>query len=190
MAYNPNNPNGSATSANSAPVVIASDQGVIAGVGAGATGSAPPANAAYTGLIALTANPSAATTGSLVGGMADKLGRQIVNLGQVRDLRIKQTTTIAASTSETTIGTAVASTFLDLVALVISNTSATAARVDIRDTTAGSVLFSIYCPAADTRGFTLAGSSVPQTTVNTNWTAQSSASITDLRILTIFEKNI
>lgn len=29
MAYNPNNPNGSATSANSAPVVIASDQAPI-----------------------------------------------------------------------------------------------------------------------------------------------------------------
>ena len=29
MSYNPNNPNGSATSANSAPVVIASDQSAI-----------------------------------------------------------------------------------------------------------------------------------------------------------------
>lgn len=33
MAYNPNNPNGSATSANSAPVVIASDQAAVAVTG-------------------------------------------------------------------------------------------------------------------------------------------------------------
>lgn len=99
MAYNPQNPNGQATSANSAPVVVASDQSaipatlqtqtdtvmiggvnvkeinavtplmgngvtgtgsqrvtiasdntVLPGVGAGATGSAPPANASYLGL--------------------------------------------------------------------------------------------------------------------------------------------
>jgi hypothetical protein len=142
------------------------------------------------GLYATTTNRTRVASADRVDAIADTAGRQVSVLGQVRDLRGKQTTTISASTSETTIVTAAASTFNDLVALVISNTSATAARVDIRDTTAGSVLFSLYIPAGDMRGFSLSGFSIPQTTVNTNWTAQSSASVTDLRVLAIFEKNI
>ena len=108
--------------------------------------------------------------------------------GTIRDLVGTQTTTISASTSETTIVTAAASTFNDITALVCSNTSATAARIDFRDTTAGSVLFSVYVPAGDVRGVAFQRP-VPQTTVNTNWTAQSSASVTDLRIYATFDKN-
>lgn len=122
--------------------------------------------------------------------IADLAGRQITNLGQVREMRGKQTTTISASTSETTIVTAAASTFKDLVALIISNTSAsTNTRIDFRDTTAGTVLFSLQAPANQTVGFSLAGHSIPQTTVNTNWTAQCATSTTDIRILAIFENN-
>lgn len=157
--------------------------------GGTASGSAIAAAPLTIGGRAASANPTAVTDGQVVNTLHDLKGRIIANLGQFRDLRSKQTTTISASTSETTIGTAVASTFLDLVALVISNTSAAAARVDIRDTTAGTVLFSLYIPAGDVRGFVLPGVSIPQTTINTNWTAQSSASVTDLRILAIFEKN-
>lgn len=135
-------------------------------------------------------NPTAAADGNGVVQFADKLGRIVAQLGQARDLRGKQNTTITASTSEATIVTAAASTFNDLVALVISNTSATPVRLDVRDTTGGTVLFSLEVPASDTRGFVLTGSSIPQATVNTNWTIQSSASVTDLRILSIFEKNI
>lgn len=152
------------------------------------TGAAVPANAMYTGALAQTALPTAASAGNLTGNMADKYGRQVVLPGAIRDLVGTQTTTIAASTSETTIVTAIASTFNDLTALVISNTSATATRVDLRDTTAGSVLFSIYVPAGDVRGVAF-NRPIPQTSVNTNWTAQSSVSITDLRIYCAWDKN-
>jgi hypothetical protein len=141
------------------------------------------------GGLATSTNQTRVASGDRTHFTADLAGRQIANLGQVRELRSKQTTTISASTSETTIVTAAASTFNDLVALIISNTSATAARVDIRDTTAGTILFSLYVPAGDMRGFSLPGVSIPQTTVNTNWTAQSSASVTDLRVFAVFEKN-
>lgn len=157
--------------------------------GVTASGNAIVAAPVTGGGRAASTNPTAVADGQVVNQMFDLKGRTVSVLGQFRELRSKQTTTIAASTSETTIGTAVASTFLDLVGLIISNTSATAARVDIRDTTGGSVLFSLYIPAGDVRGFSLPGSSIPQTTVNTNWTAQSSASITDLRVLALFEKN-
>lgn len=153
-----------------------------------ATGSSVPANAYYQGFNPQTSLPTAATAGQLQGATADKFGRQVVLPGTIRDLVGTQTTTISASTTETTIVTAAASTFNDLTALVLSNTSATATRVDFRDTTGGSVLFSIYVPAADVRGVSFSRP-VPQTSVNTNWTAQSSASITDLRVYAVFDKN-
>ena len=137
---------------------------------------------------AITALPTAATATNFTNAVSDKFGRQVVVAGTIRDLVGTQTTTISASTSETTIVTAAASTFNDITALVCSNTSATAARIDFRDTTAGSVLFSVYVPAGDVRGVAFQRP-VPQTTVNTNWTAQSSASVTDLRIYATFDKN-
>ena len=176
------NANGQATMANSAPVVPSSNWM--------ATGSAVPSSAPYMGGNAITSLPSAATAGNLTGVSIDKFGRQIMLPVTIRDLVGTQTTTISASTSETTIVTAAASTFNDLVMLVVSNTSAsTTTRIDFRDTTAGSVLFSLtsiggqppvgFCPSVP----------IPQTSVNTNWTAQCSASTTDVRIYAVYAKN-
>ena len=133
-------------------------------------------------------NPTAVADADRVNLIADDVGRQVVRLGQVRDLMVDATTTITVST-ETTILAAVASTFLDLVTLIIANTSATGVRVDIRDTTAGTVLLSLYAPATQTVGFTLTRPK-NQTTVNTNWTAQASSAVTDLRVYVQAEKNI
>ncbi len=176
------------TGTGSQRVTIASDNTVLPAVGAGATGSAVPANASYQGFDASTALPTAATAGNTVGGMSDKYGRQVVLPVTIRDLVGTQTTTITVAT-ETTIVTAAASTFNDLIMLVVSNTSATAVRVDFRDTTAGSILFSLYLPAGDTRGFSLGGVPIPQTSVNTNWTAQVSSAVTDIRVYAVFAKN-
>ncbi len=176
------------TGIGSQRVTIASDNTVLPAVGAGATGSAVPANASYQGFDAATALPTAATAGNTVGGMSDKYGRQVVLPVTIRDLVGTQTTTITVNT-ETTIVTAAASTFNDLIMLVVSNTSATAVRVDFRDTTAGSILFSLYLPAGDTRGFSLGGVPIPQTSVNTNWTAQVSSAVTDIRVYAVFAKN-
>jgi len=139
-------------------------------------------------LTTYTALPTAATASNLTQALSDKYGRQVVIPGTVRDLVGTQTTTISSSTSETTIVTAAASVFNDLTAITVSNTSATATRVDFRDTTAGSVLFSIYIPAGDVRGVAFQRP-VPQTSVNTNWTAQSSTSVADLRIYVVYDKN-
>jgi molybdenum cofactor biosynthesis enzyme len=154
-----------------------------------ATAATVPANAIYDGVRGTTALPTAVTDGQLVGAAADKYGRQVVLPVTIRDLIGTQTTTINNSTAETTVVSQAASVFNDLLMLVISNTSGTAARLDFRDTTGGSVLFSLYAPAGDTRGFSLGGVVIPQTSVNTNWTAQSSASVSDLRIYAVFAKN-
>lgn len=155
-----------------------------------ATGSAVPANAYYGAAQGKTALPTAGSDGNLTGVMSDKFGRQVVLPATIRDLTGTQTTTISASTAETTIVTQAASIFNDLLMLVISNTStATTTRIDFRDTTGGSVLFSLFSPAADTRGFSLGGVVIPQTSVNTNWTAQCGTSTTDIRIYAVFAKN-
>lgn len=154
----------------------------------GTTAATAPTSAQLLGNLAKTALPTAVTDGQLASNMGDKFGRQIVLPNAVRDIVGKQTTTISASTAETTIITAVASTLNDLLAVWISNTSATPARVDIRDDTGGTIIFQLYIPAGDMRGFSLT-TPWPQTAANKNWTAQSSASVTDLRIAALYAKN-
>jgi hypothetical protein len=171
-------------------VTLSSDNTGIANWGHGAIGAAVPAGATYKGLIAKTANPSAATDGNMVGALADKLGKQVV-VGSIRDLKVVQKTTITASTSETTIGTAVASTFLDLYGLIIANSSATVCSVTIKDATAGTTRAIFTVPAGDTRGFMLPESGgLVQATVNNNWTATCSASVSSIEITALFVKNI
>lgn len=152
------------------------------------SGASLTANPLTIGGLAKTALPTAVTDGQVVNRMLDKYGRAVIIPQAPRDLVGTQTTTISASTSETTIVTAAASIFNDICTIFVANTSATAARVDFRDDTAGTVIFSIYAPAGATTGF-CPGVPVPQTAVNKNWTAQSSASVTDLRIFVEFVKN-
>lgn len=178
------------TGTGSIRATLASDSTGIANYGHGATAATAPTGATYEGTRGTTALPTAVSDGQLVGAMADKFGRQVVVGGAIRDLRGSQTTTISASTSETTIITAgAAGIFNDLVMVVVSNTSASATRVDFRDATAGTIIFSLYSPAGQPAGFSLPGQSIPQTSSANNWTAQSSASVTDLRIFCVYEKN-
>lgn len=154
-----------------------------------ATGSAVPANAFYAGGIAKTANPSAASDGNLTGILLDKLGKQVV-VGSIRDLKVNQVTTITTSAAETTVLTAVASTFLDVYGVIVTNTSATAVTVAFKDSTSGTTQFNIAVPAGDTRGFMLPeGGAMKQGTVNNNWTA-TTQSVTSVVITILAVKNI
>lgn len=211
VAISPNS-FGNNTMANSFPVTLASNQsafpvtvasttitGTVAVTESGtwvvgansATGSAVPANAFFGGGIAKTALPAAATDGNLAGVMLDKFGRQVVIPGTIRDLVGTQTTTLSASTAETTIVTAGgANVFDDLSMLVVSNTSAaTNTRIDFRDTTGGSVLFSLMSIGGGPPVGFAPPIPIPQTSANTNWTAQCATSTTDVRIYALFQKN-
>lgn len=161
---------------------------VVDDLAAAPTGSAVPANAQYQGNLAQTALPTAATAGNLTGSLSDKFGRVVMIPEGMRDLIGSQRTTISASTAETTIVTAAASTFNDIFLITFKNTSATALRIDIRDTTAGTIIDDVYLPVGDTRGWAPTRS-LPQSSVNTNWTATCSASVTDVRITAWFIKN-
>lgn len=152
-----------------------------------ATGSAVPANAFYQGNLGSTALPTAGSNGNLVGTMSDKFGRPVVLNNAIRDILGTQTTTIT-NNAETTIITATASIFNDLVSVFIANTSATAVSVAIKDTTSGTTIFTLFIPAGDMRGLSLT-TPWPQTSVNTNWTATASTGVSSLIVSALFIKN-
>lgn len=120
----------------------------------------------------------------------DKRGRAMAGACP-RELKGIQKTTITSSTAETTILTAVASTFLDVYSIQIANTSGTACNVTIKDATAGTTRFIYAIPAGDTRGFAVdADSASIQAAVNNNWTATCSASVASIEITVLYVKNI
>ena len=157
--------------------------------GSVANGVADVGNPVGGGAQARTTNPTAVTDGQRVTLKADKLGRQVVAVGQVRDL-ISQNNITLTTTTETTLLASVASTFLDLTGVIISNTSGTAVRVDFRDATAGTVRFSIMVAANGGGGIFVPIRPVKQTAVTNNWTAQLSAAVTDVRIFAQAEQNL
>lgn len=120
----------------------------------------------------------------------DLKGRVMVGSAP-RALKTQQITTITSSTAETTVLTAVASTFLDVYGVIAVNSSATATNVAFKDATSGTTRFNIYIPAGETRGFMLPiDAAVPQATVNNNWTATSSASVASVIITLLAVKNL
>lgn len=177
------------TGTGSPRVTTATDNAAIPTWGHGATAASVPANTTYKGLRGTTANPTAVTDGQLVGAMGDKVGRQVVVPFAPRDLVGQQKTTLSNTTSETTIVTAVTSTFLDVLSFNFVNSGSTATKVDIRDDTAGTIRATFFVPATDMRGQTY---TLPftQTAVNKNWTAQCSAATTALEVTVQFVKNL
>lgn len=138
---------------------------------------------------AITSNPTAVAHGDRVNFTADDLGRQVVIPGQIRDLIVHQHTQISNSTSETTILTQAASTFHDLVQLVITNQTATAVNVTIKDSTGGTTRMVIALAASGGAVLNFARP-VPQATINGNWTATLSVNTVTVNIFAMAEKNI
>jgi hypothetical protein len=154
-----------------------------------ATGAAVPANVIYNGARAATANPTSATGGNAVGTMADKAGRAVVTIGHVRELVGVQTTNIT-TTGETTIVTAGgAGVFNDISSLVITNRTATAVNVTIKDATAGTTR-AIYDLAASGGLAIDFNPPMPQAAAANNWTATLSASSITVDVNVVFVKNL
>lgn len=80
--------------------------------------------------------------------------------------------------------------FADLYCLLVSNTSATATIVTIRDDTTGAIRAIIPVPAGDIRGFALdEDSGMEQTAGNKPWTATCSGSVTSIEVTALYKKN-
>lgn len=107
----------------------------------------------------------------------------VMTAGAPRALKGTFQVQISASTAETTILAATASTFHDVYGIILANTGATTTKVSIRDATAGTVRMIIEVPTLETRGFMLpVDSAAPQTAVNNNWTAQCGSSTAALEV--------
>lgn len=167
--------------------------GTMAVAGSVASGGAPGSPVTI-GARAATTLPGSVADTVVVNLMTDKFGRVVTAPQNPRELIGTQyTTTAITTTTETVVVAATAATFDDLVGIVVVNTSATATRVDFRDTNAGgagtgTVIFSVYAPAGATTGF-MPPIPIPQTTVNTNWTATLGTAVTDVRVFCQFTKN-
>ena len=133
--------------------------------------------------------PTPVDDGDAVRQMHDDLGRAVNSPHAPRD-RVTHNTITLSSTGETTLIAALASTFRDLVMLVISNTSSTAVRVDIRDDTAGTIRWSLMVAANGGGAVIKFPVPLTQAAVNTNWTAQLSAAVTDVRVNAIAVDNV
>lgn len=119
--------------------------------------------------------------------LADGFGRLHIAPLFARSTTDASGTTITVNT-ETIIQAADPNNFLDLVAIIISNTSATAVRVDIRDQPSTVLappsqmgVMPFFVPAGDMRGIAFP---VPnyQTNYNQPWTATVSSAVTDIRV--------
>lgn len=151
--------------------------------------SADSGNPVKLGGVARQTNPTAVTDGDRVNLAADDVGRQVVVLNQPRDLVASQVTTISNSTSETTIVTAIASTFCDLTHLTLTNATATAVVATLKDATGGTTR-GIYALAAN-GGITLAfPTPKAQASANNNWTITLSALSITVYVVAEYVKNV
>lgn len=167
------------------------------GTAAGSLGKAEDAahTTGDTGVMFLgTRNDTLATqtnTDGDYGGVAISKTGMMLTSNAPRDLKTNQQTTITSSTTETTVLTAVASTFLDVYAVVVANTSSTACDVTFKDDTAGTTRFNVYVPAGDTRGFTLpVDGAHNQAVVNKPWTATCGTSVASIKIAVLAVKRV
>lgn len=138
---------------------------------------------------ARTTNPTATADADRVDATFDDIGRQVVVLNQVRDLVGSQVTTISNSTSETTVVTAIASTFCDLTSLTITNATATAVVATLKDATAGTTrgIYAIAASGGVTIPFPVPK---PQAAVNNNWTITLSALSITVYVVAEYVKNV
>jgi len=165
-------------------------------VGNIASGDTDSGNPVKIGGVARTANPTAVTDGQRSNAMTDKMGRLVTVNSHVRNLVGVASITLTTTTETTLIAAGGSGVFNDIANLVISNSDSNAVNVLIRDTTGGTVLATFSLSrAGSTSGATSAvvipfNTPWPQTTANTNWTAQLSVATTNVNIFVQYVKNI
>ena len=141
--------------------------------------------------LSVDALPTPVTVGQLAKMLSDKFGRQITRTNP-RENIVPATITINASTSAADLFAAGGSgIFLDLCFVLITNTSATATELILKDAAAGTTRIVLSAPANDTRGYAIAGDmGWPQNTANSKWTATLADNIaSDIFISALAVKN-
>ncbi len=117
-------------------------------------------------------------------------GLPMAGAGASRNAKGRMVTTITSSTAETSIVTKVPGAYLDLYGLIVSNSSASASEVTIKDSLAGTTVMTFETEGGKTTGFMLPWqSSVQQTAKNQDWTATCGTSVASIKITALFVQN-
>lgn len=172
-------------------VTMASDStGITPVVGSVAHDSADSGKPVKIGGKARTTNPTAVADADRVDATYDDIGRAVVVPHAVRDLVGHQATTIASSSSETTIITAAGSgVFADLLSITLTNATATATLATLKDATTGTTraIYAIAASGGITVSFPVP---LPQATANNNWTITLSSGAVTVYIHAVYVKNV
>lgn len=143
------------------------------------------------GGIARTANPAAVANLDRVDAMFDDIGRQVVVLGQARDLLFSTGVTITSSTAETAfVAAGAAGVFKDITDLIITNAStATPVGVEIASSSGGTFFPTIFLAE---RGGAVLNFARPwnQATAAASWTARLSVATVTVHLIAKGENNV
>lgn len=176
--------------AEALPVNVVSVSGTNTVAGVAADDAAASGNPVAMGITARQTNRTPVTDGDAVRMVGDDMGRAVAVIGQVRDLVNHQHTQIASSAAETTIITAAgAGVFADLVGLIVTNQTATAVNLTVKDSTAGTTRM-VIALAASGGAVIMFPRPVKQATANNNWTVTLSSAAVTVNIFAQFENNV
>ncbi|RTK93048.1 hypothetical protein EKI60_06440 [Candidatus Saccharibacteria bacterium] len=101
---------------------------------------------------------------------------------------VQQTT--LTTTASTTVISSASSIYLDVYGCIITNTSATATVVTVKDSAAGGVRYVIAVPAGDTRGFMLpTDAAMLQAAATQNWVAYLTPAVSNVEMTMLYTKN-
>lgn len=158
-----------------------------------AIGAALPGNAILTAFRTATLNPSPSTDALMVAPMSDKVGRQVVTVGHVRNLVVSTHMIVKGSTAnQTIIAAGGAGVFHDLASLTITTTFTTIGTLSINDGTATAIFLNYpnanLAPGAPCVLFFQPP--IPQTTANSNWRVTQSSSTMAVNYNAVFIKNV
>lgn len=134
---------------------------------------------------ARTTLPTAVADGDVTRLHCDDLGRLVTTPFVPRD-RITHARVVLSTTTETTlIAAGGAGVFRDVVFLSVTNESATKVRLDLRDSTAGTIRFSLALAADGGGGVIPLPVPLTQATANNVWTIQLSSAVTSVYVTAI-----
>ena len=141
-------------------------------VGSQAAGATITGNPVNVSRRAATANPTAVTNGQAVYPMADKLGRQVMVNGHVRDMCDSQATALTAASATTVVAAGGSNVFTDLTAMTLINSGSSLVSATLSDGTKSYVY-----PLAPNGGGVAKTWHTPRkaTTANVAWTVTLSA---------------
>lgn len=139
--------------------------------------------------VARQTNPTPVSDGDNQRLATDDLGRVLTRPMQVRDLTLTAYASLTNGT-ETTLASAVAGSYLDLVYIMGANNSDAAATVDLRAATAGNIVMTLQIPANGTAGIACP-IPLPQGDTGNNWTADmGDITGTTIYLTALFSKEI